>query len=436
MIFNTWTYAAFVLITFLVYWFLVSGKYRAHVLLAASYLFFTYHFAWHSLLILIMTAVVYGLSLLIFKYKPKLDQGEKLVWYKHPKFHLTAIIIFCLSVLAFYKYLIMAIATLNSIFQLADFEVVYGIPSIIVPLGLSFFVFEFIHYAIDVYHGTAKKAGPFQFAVFIMYFPTLVSGPIKRYQSFNEQTYQMGGFRKEFLYEGLSRILIGLFKKIVIADQMTPFVAPLFNPGTSTTLELWIAMYAYAVKIYFDFSGYSDIAIGSAKLFGYKVPENFNYPYLQKNLAAFWNNWHMSLSSWIRDYVYIPLGGNRGSSAFAARNSLIAMAICGLWHGAAWHYVLWGLYHGIGLATVRFYKQWKKGFVASRYKPMNREVSSMNEAAASMEVSEPTTYIKSYAKDGLATLFTFHFVAFGWLLFILDFRTALRVINKMLGGLL
>lgn len=421
MIFNTWVYAAFALVTFLVYWFVVPARFRAHVMLVASYLFFTYHFPWHTLLILFMTAVVYSLSLFIFAYKPLHDQGVKLPWYQHPKFFLTSIILFSLSILFYYKYFKMLVTTLNELFRWIDFEKAYQIPAFVVPLGLSFFVFEFIHYAIDVYHGKASKTGPFQFALFIMYFPTLVCGPIKRYQPFNDQTINIGSFKKTYLYEGMSRILIGMFKKVVIADQMTPFADYLLHPATSTPSQLWIGMYAYAIKIYFDFSGYSDIAIGSAKLFGYTVPENFNNPYLKKNIAEFWNNWHMSLSSWIRDYVYIPLGGSRGSIAFAARNNLIAMAISGLWHGAAWHFVIWGLYHGVGLAVLRYYRMWKQKLLPS----------SFAEAAAAGSGGRG---LFAPVRHGASVLLTFHFVAVGWIFFYCDFKTAVHVILKMFGG--
>lgn len=415
MIFNTWIFGLFTVITFLIYWFGVPQKYRAHVLLFASYLFFTYHFPWHTLLILFMTCVVYILSLKIFETKQLAEQRADLPWYNRPKFYLITIIVFCVSILMFYKYLKMAISTLNGLFHLVNYEVVLPIPDLIVPLGLSFFVFEFIHYAIDVYHGTAQKTGPFQFALFIMYFPTLVSGPIKRYQSFNDQTMGMARFQKEYLFEGLTRIVIGIFKKIAIADQMTQYASFLHHPASSTTLQLWIGMYAYTVKIYFDFSGYSDIAIGTARLFGYRVPENFNHPYLRKNISEFWNNWHMSLSSWIRDYIYIPLGGNRGSMLFAARNSLISMAISGLWHGAAWHFVLWGLYHGFGLAVFRVYRGWKKTNTISSFLGKLPRINKL--------------------RDVLAIIATFHFVAFGWILFYCDTRTAIQVVIKMIGGL-
>lgn len=427
MIFNTWVYAIFTFITFVVYWFLVSKKYRAHVLLFASYTFFTYHFPFHTFLILCMTIVVYCLSLFIFRYKQLYDQGSVLAWYQNPKIYLVAIILFCLSILAFYKYLKMAIATLNQILNIIDFETTFTVPSLIVPLGISFFVFEFIHYAVDVYQGKAQKTGPFQFAVFIMYFPTLVSGPIKRYQSFNDQTLQMGSFKASFLYEGLYRILIGLFKKIVIADHMTEYANYLLSPSTSTTSQLFLGMYAYSIKIYFDFSGYSDIAIGSAKLFGYKMPENFNYPYFQRNLSSFWNNWHMSLSSWIRDYIYIPLGGNRGSLALAARNSIIAMGISGLWHGAGWHFVIWGLYHGFGLAFLRFYTLWKKRW-GNHFALLNEEKPDLSD-----NISKHGKFF-SQIRNGISIIVTYHFVAFGWIFFYCDLNTSMKVIGKMIRG--
>jgi len=204
---------------------------------------------------------------------------------------------------------------------------------------------------------------------------------------------------------------------------MTPYADYLLTPATSTPEELWIGMYAYSMKIFFDFSGYSDIAIGTARLFGYRIPENFNYPYLQKNLALFWNNWHMSLSSWIRDYVFIPLGGSRGSTAFAARNSLIAMAISGLWHGAAWHFVIWGLYHGLGLAILRYYQKWKKEKVT----PFFADVRYLGVLG---KVPQVVNY-----KNWIGILVTFHFVSFGWIFFYADFVTAVQAISKMIGGI-
>ncbi|MGZ4123440.1 MAG: MBOAT family O-acyltransferase [Tumebacillaceae bacterium] len=409
----------------MLYWFLVPGKWRAFVLLLASYLFFTYHFPFHTLLIVIMTLIIYFLSLLLFKYKPRYDQGETLAWYVHPKFILTVIIVFAVSVLSYYKYLKMAISTLNELFKLVDFEKAFHIPTLVVPLGLSFFVFEFIHYAIDVYQGKAKRTGLFQFAVFIMYFPTLVSGPIKRWEPFNDQTVEISQsrFQKVYLYEGLSRSFVGLFKKAVIADQMTGYADYLLDPAHHTAHQLVFAMYAYAIKIYFDFSGYSDIAIGSARLFGYQVPENFNYPYFQKNIADFWNNWHMSLSSWIRDYVYIPLGGNRGSVAFAARNSLLAMAVSGLWHGAAWHFVFWGLYHGAGMAWLRFWRAWRKKRQAKSFAAEHKPGTLMGKPPQ----------VKGFT-HWLSVLFTFHFVTFGWIFFYCDFTTAYLDIRKMAAG--
>jgi len=421
VIFNTWVYGLFCLVTFIVYWFCVPQKWRSHVLLIGSYLFFTYNYPLNTLLIVFMTISIYYLSMPIFRNKPHMDAGVALPWYKHPKFYLVVSIVFALGVLSYYKYLKMVIFTLDMMLHWVGKDTTYGIPSIVVPLGISFFVFEFVHYTVDVYKGKAEKTGLFQFAVFIMYFPTLVSGPIKRYESFNEQRKSMGNFDKTYLYEGFARILVGLGKKVVIADQMTRFSEPLLHPAIATPGQLWIGMYAYAIKIYFDFSGYSDIAIGSAKLFGYAIPENFNYPYFQRNLQKFWNNWHMSLSSWIRDYVYIPLGGNRGGPRMAARNSLLAMAISGLWHGAAWHFVFWGLYHGVGLVFLRYYGRFRKG-----------KLPQFLPAVSTGGVLGHLPSIRTFG-DVFGILLTFQYVCFGWIFFYCDFSTSFQDLAKMLG---
>lgn len=406
MIFNTWSYGLFCLLTFLIYWFVAPVRWRSAVLLVASYLFFIYNYPLNALLIFFMTIVVYGLSLPIFRYRAALEENQLLVWYKHPKFYLVAAIVFCVGILSYYKYLKMFIASINGLMQLSGNSNSLGFPSIVVPLGISFFVFEFIHYVVDVYQGKAQKVNIFRFAVFIMYFPTLVSGPIKRYQIFIDQMFDMKKFKFVYLNQGVSRIFVGMAKKVLVADQMTRFSEPLLNPATASVGHLWIAMYAYAMKIYFDFSAYSDIAIGSARLFGYEIPENFNFPYLQRNIAKFWNNWHMSLSSWIRDYIYIPLGGSRGTAWFAVRNNMIAMAISGLWHGAAWHFVVWGIYHGLGLAWLRLYNYLRGN------KQQPQFLASVKIGTSGLEIPR----INSFS-ELLSVAATFQFVCFGWILF-------------------
>ena len=291
-------------------------------------------------------------------------------------------------------------------------------PDLRIPLGISFFTFEFVHYLTDIRLGKLKPArglrGLRDFALFTLFFPTLLSGPIKRYQAFysiDSDGAAVGDgdharrLEPDLLAEGLSRMIIGLAKKVILADSMTSFSSRLLIPDQVTPAGLWLAMYAYAVKIYFDFSGYSDIAIGCALLFGYRVPENFESPYLRSNLSEFWRHWHMSLSSWIRDYLFIPLGGSRVSPLRAGVNLALVMALCGLWHGASWNFVVWGLWHGVGLFGLRLYQRLRLPFPGG---PIGA---------------------------ALGVFLTFHYVCFGWVLFAApNLTVAVAALRRMLGA--
>ena len=281
MIFNTLTYGFFLAFFFIAYWFIIPARFRPFSLLLASFLFFAYHFPIHTVLIVILTTIVYFLGLAIYHYKNGRTRKRFLVFG----------LILTLGVLAYYKYTKLVIQSINDLLILMNQTAKLDIPDILVPLGISFFVFQYVHYLVDIYRGEAPKTSYIEFTLYIMFFPTLVSGPIERFQRFNLQTHEnTSSFKKEYLIEGISRILIGLVKKIVIADSLTPFTDGLQLTGLSS-IEYWLAAYAYAFKIYLDFSGYSDIAIGSARLFGYKIMENFNWPYLKRNLSLFWKNW-------------------------------------------------------------------------------------------------------------------------------------------------
>ncbi|MGH7895648.1 MAG: MBOAT family O-acyltransferase, partial [Candidatus Binatia bacterium] len=263
----------------------------------------------------------------------------------------------------------------------------------------------YVHYLIEIGRGTFAAARPRDLGLFIMFFPTLICGPIKRFQLFHPQEYAARALTATDVHVGLSRILVGLAKKTLVADQLAPFCVGVFaHPEQVSWVRLWLGVYAYAAQIYFDFAGYSDIAIGTARLFGYTVPENFDRPYRKTDIAAFWRAWHMSLTSWIADYVYIPLGGNRGGPARAAWNRLVAMTLCGLWHGAAWHFAAWGLYHGIML---NLYRVWS--------------------------ARRPPWHLPAPLGRGLAGLVTFHVVCIGWVLFVCDLPRAAFVIRRMLG---
>lgn len=220
------------------------------------------------------------------------------------------------------------------------------------PLGMSFFAFEFVHYLYEVRKGGEPIKSPLQFLLFSLFFPSLVAGPIKRYQQFIPELQRGAAeVNSDDVGEGVRRVAIGFVKKVVIADNLTLAIAyytPLF--GTLALSERWFFFVMLAMRILMDFSGYSDIAIGLARLLGIKLPENFNWPYAARSIQDFWQRWHISLSSWIRDYVYIPLGGSRHGIVRKVFNGLIAFALCGLWHGPSWHFVVWGVYHGVGLA--------------------------------------------------------------------------------------
>ncbi len=255
-----------------------------------------------------------------------------------------------LGLLFVYKYLTFTLKNLGHIITLP-----FAIPNIVLPIGISFFTFQSMSYLIDVYRGNAKmQKNPLDLALYIALFPQLIAGPIVRYETVAEQIR----FRKETwssFYTGACRFLVGLFKKILISNQMGLVADKAFSMNTSGELSIamaWLGAFAYAMQIYYDFSGYSDMAIGLGKLFGFAFEENFNYPYISASVTEFWRRWHISLGTWFRDYLYIPLGGSRVSTkARLVLNLAIVWIATGIWHGAAWNFLLWGIWFFI-LLTV------------------------------------------------------------------------------------
>jgi alginate O-acetyltransferase complex protein AlgI len=258
------------------------------------------------------------------------------------------------------------------------------------PLAISFFTFEFVHYLTDVYHGSEPIRNPIRFGIFCIFFPSIVSGPIKRYQPFLAQLkegLQRPPAQKALL--GFFQLLIGFFKKLVIADNATMVIHLMEKRTDLTFAPTCLLLALLSIRILFDFSGYSDIAIGLGKMIGLDLPVNFNFPYIAKNIQDFWRRWHMSLSSWIRDYIYIALGGNRLGPARQFFNLMMTFFICGLWHGASWHFGIWGLYQGLGMVLHGIWEKTKTG----------RWFASL----------QGSSYL------GIAA--TNVFVAFGWLIF-------------------
>jgi alginate O-acetyltransferase complex protein AlgI len=228
--------------------------------------------------------------------------------------------------------------------------------NIVLPLGISFFVFEFVHYVVEIYRGREPVRNFLDFALFAAFFPTQIAGPIKQYQDFVPQLKAEKNFSWSEFDQGMFLILSGLLKKVLLADNLAYFVNSGFsNPRIFTGLDMWLFTFAFDFQIYFDFSGYADIARGSAQLLGFKVPINFDFPYLSGSITEFWQKWHISLGIWLRKYLYIPLGMTT-SRIKMARNLIITMTLAGLWHGAGFHYILWGLYQGILLAVHREFK--------------------------------------------------------------------------------
>ncbi len=276
------------------------------------------------------------------------------------------------------------------------------------PLGISFFTFEFIHYAADRYKGTATKGRIAEYLAFILFFPTMVAGPIKRYQQFIPKLKAPTDDWRLDWHRGGTRIVVGLSKKFALADLLTAFTAHL-NPtdiaqASRWTLILWIV--AYGWKIYFDFSAYSDIAIGSARLMGIAVPENFDWPYFRINIVEFWRHWHISLYRWLVDYIFIPLGGSRGSLAFACANIFAVMLISGLWHGAGLHFILWGAWHGL---LICIHRVWR--FLRGPRESRGRLVWPARACSWAL------TYVS---------------VTLGWALFAMDTRTAFLFMSRLL----
>ncbi len=352
MLFHTWNFVVFFLIVYLVYYILIKTKYYLHWLLAASYFFYGWWNPLYLLLITFSTAINYYAVILMQK------SHKKKLW-------LTLSIINSIGVLGFYKYGTFITENLNRV--LSGLGVSYSItpPGVLLPVGISFYTFQSMSYTIDFYRGTIKREPSFiRFATFVSLFPQLVAGPIERAKNLLPQLTGKPEISLDDITDGLSLFGVGLFKKIVLADFLALYVDRVYAaPGYFDSFHLIVATMAFSWQIYFDFSGYTDMARGIARMMGFDLMLNFNNPYLATSLGDFWNRWHISLSTWFKDYVYIPLGGNRKGKLNTYKNMFLTMVISGLWHGAAWNFVIWGTLHALGrfltreLERTQFYKE-------------------------------------------------------------------------------
>ncbi|MBQ3185367.1 MAG: MBOAT family protein [Firmicutes bacterium] len=318
-------------------YFIVPAKAKNYVLLAFSMVFYAFGGPKYLVVLLFVVLVDYIGARLIEK---KRDSAKKI---------LTAVIAVNLATLIFYKYTMFFLENLSVLFQ-ADLEFF----EVIMPIGISFYTFQSMSYVIDVYRReVAVQKNYLLLLLYVSLFPQLVAGPIVRYQTIEHEINNRKSSINDVCY-GVERFILGFAKKIIIANQMGMLADIVFDGGTEYTPVAWLGAIAYMFQIYFDFSAYSDMAIGLGRIFGFHFLENFNFPYVSKSIKEFWSRWHISLSTWFRDYVYIPLGGNRCSAGRHFFNMAVVWALTGFWHGAEWTFLFWGLYYFVFLAIEKF----------------------------------------------------------------------------------
>ncbi len=388
MLFASFAYLIFLPVVVALHW-MMPRKFRLLFLLVASYYFY-------MCCVPVFLILIVAMSLFNWVWGNVLDKAtnKKLIFGIG-----VGINLLCLGI---FKYAGLVCETLNMAGLALHWQIA-------LPLAISFFTFEFIHYLFEIYRGNKPMKSPVLFCLFAAFFPTQIAGPIKRYQDFQKQMEEEKPLRLAYFDEGIPLIVLGLAKKVLFADNLAIFVNMGYKmPEAFSSTELWIFAYAFAFQIYFDFSGYTDIARGSAMLFGYKIPINFNMPYMASNISNFWHRWHISLSSWLRDYLFIPLGGSRGSEFQTNRNLLITMTLGGLWHGASWSFVVWGLFHGIALIVHRQFVRMTERF--QNLKPI----------------------FESKIWHLMSIILTFHVVCIGWVFFrVHEIGTAFGIVKRM-----
>lgn len=393
MLFSSLSYLLFFPAVLLAFW-LLPHRFRNVLLLVSSYYFYMSWIPVYGILLFVLTLLNYALGAVIDRHR------------QHARAWLVTGIVLNLSTLAYFKYTDFAIASFNKavasvspILKISEATLSLPLQHVLLPLGISFFVFEFIHYIVDVYKGSKPITNYVNFSLFAAFFPSQIAGPIKRYQDFIKQMQEPRRFLSANFERGLLLLLQGLFKKIALADNLSPVVNQGFaHAATLGGADAWVAALAFAAQIYCDFSGYTDMGRGSALMLGFDLPDNFNLPYIARSLTDFWKRWHISLSSWLRDYLYIPLGGSKCSLVRRHANLLITMVLGGLWHGASWHFVVWGAFHGTGLILCHSYDHWLKN----------------SSSAATGFLRQ----LHSTATGGvLSMLLTFVFVLVGWVFF-------------------
>ena len=390
MLFNSTYFLIFLALVVFIN-FIINTEYRRYFLLVASYIFYWFWDIELSLLLVGSTFVDYVAARVI----SGAPAGH---WLR--RIALFASLLFNLGILILFKYADFFSSTISEMAGVAPWPML----DLILPLGISFYTFQTMSYTIDVYRGKlAAFRDPVDVALYVSFFPQLVAGPIIRADVLVPQIHKAHSLQPALIRAGIALVVWGLCKKVFFADAMAPIVNEAYaNPEMMSGLALLAATYAFAAQIYFDFSGYTDIAIGSALMLGITLPRNFDTPYLSLSIAEFWRRWHISLSTWLRDYLYVSLGGNRKGSARTYFNLLITMVLGGLWHGAGWNWVVWGVFHGAILSLERM-------IGLAHHRPR----------------SIPATALRWFV--------TFHLVCISWILFrATDLETAVTIMQRIL----
>tara|TARA_R100000935_G_scaffold9585_1_gene19419 strand:+ start:192 stop:1631 length:1440 start_codon:yes stop_codon:yes gene_type:complete len=406
MLFNSLDFAIFLPIVFILYWFVVNKnlKHQNILIAIASYVFYGW-WDWRFLaLILFSTLVDYVIGVSLGK-EQNLYKRKVLLWIS---------IIVNLGFLGFFKYYNFFLDNFKSAFTFFGFEINANSLNIILPVGISFYTFQTLSYTIDVYKKRLEPTKDFiSFAAFVSFFPQLVAGPIERATNLLPQILNKRKFEYNEAVDGLRQILWGLFKKIVIADNCATYANLIFNNSADYSgSTLLIGAIFFTFQIYGDFSGYSDIAIGTSRLFGFNLMQNFAFPYFSRDIAEFWRRWHISLSTWFRDYLYIPLGGSKGGTWMKVRNTFIIFIVSGFWHGANWTFVVWGALNALYFLPLLLTKR-------------NRQ---------NMEVVAGDSYFPNIKELG-QMFFTFSLTVLAWIFFRADdMHHAMRYLSEIFSN--
>lgn len=408
MLFNSLDFALFLPIVFILYWFVTKKNLKAQniLIVVASYVFYGWWDYRFLSLILFSTLVDYAIGRALSTQEDT-SKRKALLW--------TSILV-NLGFLGFFKYYNFFLDNFVSAFSFFGQEINANSLNIILPVGISFYTFQTLSYSIDVYK---RKLEPtkdiFAFAAFVSFFPQLVAGPIERATNLLPQFYTKRNFDYSKAVDGLRQILWGLFKKVVIADNCAQYANIIFNNSedySGSTLVMGALFFTF--QIYGDFSGYSDIAIGTSRLFGFNLKQNFAFPYFSRDIAEFWRKWHISLSTWFRDYLYIPLGGSRGSLSKKVRNVFIIFLVSGFWHGANWTFIIWGALNALYFLPILL----------------------TNNNRNHLDVVAKGSYLPS-VKEALQMLLTFSLTVFAWIFFrAIDLEHALSYIGSMFSSTL